>query len=377
MTQKIKFQDLSRLHGTIRAELTAAFDQALSSSAFIQGAPVQKFEKEFATYTGSLHCLGVANGTDALELALEALEIRSGDGVIVPSMTFAATAEAVVRQGGNPIFAEIDESTGCVSAATLRAAYELSPHSIKAVILVHLYGRACEMGPILDFCREKNLRIIEDCAQAHGARYQGRHVGTLGDIGTFSFYPGKNLGALGDAGAATTQSDALHQKLKLLRDHGRTDKYSHQVVGRNSRLDALQAAFLSVKLKHLPDWTERRKNLARLYSESLAGISSVQTLPLPKDQDSHVYHLYVIRVTADRHNRDDLSRFLASEGIEALVHYPIPLHQQGAFSSYTSSSSPLSKTEKFSKEILSLPLDPLMTPEEVTRVSQAIQRFFQ
>jgi dTDP-4-amino-4,6-dideoxygalactose transaminase len=375
MNQKIKFQDLGRLHGTIRAELNEAFDQVLTHSSFIQGAPVQKFEKDFSEFTQSKHCLGVANGTDALELALEALGIQSGDSVIVPSMTFAATAEAVVRQKGQPVFAEIDASTACVTAKTLREAYEQAKCSVKAVILVHLYGRACEMGSILEFCREKNLRVIEDCAQAHGASFQGRHVGTWGDIGTFSFYPGKNLGALGDAGALVTQSDEYFQKLKLLRDHGRTDKYSHSIAGRNSRLDALQAAFLSIKLRHLPDWTARRQDLARLYSESLSGISGVQTLALPHDRSGHVYHLYVIRVTSSQHNRDDLARHLASEGIEALIHYPIPLHQQAAFSAFTSKQS-LAFTEKFSKEILSLPMDPLMTPEEVVRVSQTVRRFF-
>jgi dTDP-4-amino-4,6-dideoxygalactose transaminase len=371
MTAKIKFQDLTRLHESIHSELTEVFQETLRTSAFIQGPAVKNFEAEFAQYTGSKHCIGVANGTDALEIALEAFELPPESGIVLPSMTFAATAEAVVRQGLKPVFAEIDENTGCVTLETLEEAIRQSPIPVRGMIVVHLYGRACDMPAISAYCARTGIKLLEDCAQSHGAVIGGKQVGTWGDAATFSFYPGKNLGALGDAGAITTQSDELAARLKMLRDHGRSGKYVHDRVGRNSRLDGLQAAFLSVKLRHLPTWTKQRQSLAQTYRKAFEKISGFSLLSTPNPLESHVYHLMVGKLP----HREELIRSLSEKGIEALIHYPIPLHQQKAFSMYATRALP--KTETFAASIVSLPFDPLMSEEEIQIVADSVRGFLQ
>lgn len=372
----ITFQNLSRLHESIASELREAFEKVLKTSAFIQGPFVTQFEKEFAAYTGAPFCLGVANGTDAIEIVLEASGIKAGDLVAVPSMTFAATAEAVVRCGATPLFVDVDHETLCMSDATLETALKNSKQPIKAVMPVHLYGRACDMQSLSKAAARYGAFIIEDCAQAQGARLDGKHVGTFGAAGTFSFYPGKNLGALGDAGAIVTISPELYERMKMLRDHGRTQKYLHESIGRNSRLDGLQAAFLSVKLKHLENWTAKRRALAQTYHAGLRGIDGVMPITSAASDSEHVYHLFVVRVTKPGRTRDELAVWLKEKGIETGVHYPLGVHMQPAFKAYAGAAS-FPVTEQAVKEILSLPMDPLMQPTEVERVCAEIRHFYE
>jgi dTDP-4-amino-4,6-dideoxygalactose transaminase len=369
----IKLQDLSRLHATIGPELQAAFDQSLARSDFIQGEAVASFEREFASFTGVQHCIGVANGTDALELALEALALAPGDVVIVPAMTFAATAEAVVRQGLHPHFADADPDTLCVGPDQLLEAIATAPRPPRACIAVHLYGRACVEEAFRRVLAQRGIALIEDCAQAHGARIGGRHVGNAGRIGCFSFYPGKNLGALGDAGALVTSDAELAQRVRSLRDHGRTSKYTHGEVGRNSRLDGLQARFLSVKLRHLEAWTAARRDIAALYEERLDRAAGIAPLARPDDLGRHVYHLYVVRVAGADGRRDALIRHLEASAISSGIHYPVPLHQQPAFARYAAGSLP--EAARAAREVLSLPMDPLMTEKDVDEVCAALRGF--
>lgn len=364
---RIRFQDLSRLHLSIRAELEGAFSQILETSAFIQGVHVEAFEKNFAAFTGSKHCLGVSNGTDALEIALEVLGIGKGDHVAVPSMTFVATAEAVVRQGAIPVLLDCNPHTLCVSAEILHKA--LRQYKLKAFIAVHLYGRISEMEEIREIANAHGVLLIEDCAQAHGAR----GAASYGTAGTFSFYPGKNLGGFGDAGAIATNDEVFFKKAKLLRDHGRTQKYVHERIGRNARLDGLQAALLNVKLKYLPGWVRQRQELANAYYDGLKDISQVELLQRPDNEELHAYHLFVIRV---RNFRDQLMHYLNEQGIETGIHYPLGVHMQPAFAEYKP-NVPLPHTEQATQEVLSLPLDPLMTRNEVIQVCSAVRSFFE
>jgi len=375
---KIKIQDLSRLHSSIADELRSTFDRHLSESAFIMGKPVAQFEEDLARFTESTHAVGVANGTDALELALEALKIGAGDAVIVPSMTFTATAEAVARMGATPVFADIDLKTYALSVETIQAAITKSSKPVKAVILVHLYGyMAPQTLEIAEFCRKNGYKLIEDCAQSQGAFLEvggvQKHCGTIGDAGTFSFYPGKNLGALGDAGAVITQNEVIAKEIKLLRDHGRTDKYSHVRIGRNSRLDALQAGFLSVKLAHLSKWNESRRKLAAKYYQELEGCAVAVPILKPTAFLNHVFHQFVVLISENsKYSRSDIMKNLLENGVETGVHYPIPLHQQKAFENYTNRVS-LAVTEKIAPRILSLPMDPLMSEKEVQFVCHQLK----
>jgi dTDP-4-amino-4,6-dideoxygalactose transaminase len=366
----IKFQDLSRLHATIAADLRTAFERTLANSEFVQGEAVATFERDFGAFTGASHCIGVGNGTDALELALEALDLPAGGVVIVPSMTFAATAEAVVRQGLRPHFADVDPGTLCVGARQMREAIATAPAPPAACIIVHLYGRGALPPDLLAVLNEARIPIIEDCAQAHGARSAGRHVGLTGVMGCFSFYPGKNLGALGDAGALVTGRADLAERVLSLRDHGRQSKYLHAEVGRNSRLDGLQAAFLSVKLRHLEAWTASRRAVARVYDEGLRGCAALLPLLAPADVAEHVYHLYVVRVQR-RGGRDETLRQLQSAGIGCGVHYPVPLHRQPAFERF--SDRDLAHATQAAAEVLSLPMDPLMREDEAERVCDVLR----
>ena len=371
----IKFQDLTRLHETIASELNHAFQETLSKSDFIGGASVQSFEKDFGLFTESKHAIAVANGTDALEIVLEALALKPQSKVFVPSMTFAATAECIVRNGLIPVFCETDTNTGGIDTKDLETKIQKNKTDAAAIIAVHLYGRPCNILEISKISKENNLFLIEDCAQAHGAKVSEngieKHVGSWGIASTYSFYPGKNLGALGDGGMICSNSDSLAKQCKMIRDHGRTDKYAHSEIGRNSRLDALQARFLSIKLRYLTKWNENRIKLANLYDKLLENSSVVTPLKSPSSGEKHVYHLYVVRVKNNK--RDQLKNFLKENGVESLIHYPIPLHQQKAFSKY--SSEELKKSEQFALEILSLPMDPLMTEEEVRKTVSALESF--
>jgi len=375
MDSRIKFQDLKRLHESVRTELTSAFSTVLDESAFIQGPFVKKFEEEFSSFTGIEHCSGVGNGTDALEIALQALDIGQGDLVLVPSMTFAATAEAVVSRGAIPVFVDLDPSTLCSSLSDFQAALSVTPRKPKALIMVHLHGRAYEVEAVASFAKAAGIVVLEDCAQSHGAKVNGKHVGGFGAAGTFSFYPGKNLGALGDAGAVVTTSVAVKQKVNMLRDHGRTQKYYHDEVGRNSRLDGLQAAFLSVKLKHLREWTNKRQKVADAYFENLSDYSELVLPAKPAHRDEHVFHNFVVRVVAGKQSRDVIASKLKELGVETGVHYPLGLHMQPAFKQFSLGNS-LKKTEQVCSEILSLPIDPLMSTSEIDEVCARVQKVF-
>ncbi len=347
-------------------EIDEAIRQTLDSGWYILGKQVAAFEQEFAAYIGVGHCVGVANGTDAIVLALRACGVGAGDAVITVSHTAVATVAAIELAGAEPLLADIDPATFTISAQAVEDAMTTYRGSakIKAIIAVHLYGHPAEMTAIMELARRYDLRVIEDCAQAHGAKIGEQRVGSIGDIAAFSFYPTKNLGALGDGGAVLTNDDALAERLRLLREYGWRERYVSEIAGMNSRLDELQAALLRVKLKSLDEENARRQQIARAYDESLAAIS----LQLPKvcGNVSHVYHQYVVR----SEDRDGLKERLRAKGIGALIHYPVPVHQQPAYRTRTNVTLP--ETELAAQEVLSLPMFPQLTGEQVELVCQAI-----
>jgi dTDP-4-amino-4,6-dideoxygalactose transaminase len=331
----------------------------IDSAQFIGGHEVSSFSKNFADFHGEGHVICVANGTDALEIAIEALQLPQNSEIIVPANSFIATAEAVTRNGFKVVFCDVDENT-----------YTMSPNSLKnkisnktsAIIPVHLYGHPCDMDEILKIASDNNLQVIEDCAQAHGALYKGRKVGTFGDLSCFSFYPGKNLGAFGDAGAIFTNQSDLAEKCRLISNHGRIEKYNHKIRGRNSRMDALQAAVLNVKLKYLEDWNSKRIKLAARYVEGLKHNNAI-VLPDTKPWAKHIFHLFVIRVQG----RDKLQKELGSRGIQTGVHYPIALPKLEAFEDFGQSSSTNFSTQT-DNYLISLPMGPHLSSTDVDTV---------
>ena len=340
------------------------FREALVGSEFVGGRRVEAFERAFADACDARGCVGVANGTDALTLALQALDVGPGDVVLVPAFSFFATAEAVSAVGAIPRFVDIEASTYTLDPEAL-ARSDLS--GVKAIIAVHLYGQPADMDPILAFARERGLKVVEDCAQAHIARYRGKAVGGLGDLGAFSFYPSKNLGALGDGGAVVGTKTPLLQRVRRLGDHGRLGHAEHVEVGRNSRLDAIQAGVLHVKLQHLHPWTKRRQQLAQCYQQHLGDVAAI-ALPLVVEHREHVYHAYTIR--CDR--RDELARALAAEGIGAAVYYPRPLHLQPAYAHLGHKPGDFPVAEGLSRSCLSLPIYPALADQNVARVCKVI-----
>lgn len=362
--------DLLGEYQSIRGEIDAAVERVLSSGWYILGREVAGFEEEFAAYLSArggdpVACVGVASGTDALQLALMACEIGPGDEVITVSHTAVATATAITLAGGVPVFVDIDPTTYTMDPAALEAA--ITPRT-KAVIPVHLYGQPAAMDAILDVARRHGLRVIEDCAQAHGARFGGRAVGTLGDLGCFSFYPTKNLGAMGDGGAVVSRNPALAEKVRLLREYGWTPaaRYVSQAPGMNSRLDELQAAILRAKLRHLDAWTERRQQVASWYAETLP---AEVVRPDAAPQREHVYHLYVVRVP----ERDTVRQRLSEAGIGSGIHYSVPIHMQPAYRAPEDAPIRLPHTEAAAREILSLPMYPLLAREQVEKVAASLQ----
>ncbi|MCX8072104.1 MAG: DegT/DnrJ/EryC1/StrS family aminotransferase [Candidatus Binatia bacterium] len=352
-------------HERLRAELVAAFARVLDSSQFVLGPEVEAFEREFAAWCGVRYAVGVANGTDALVLGLRALGVRPGDAVAVPAITFAATAEAVRLLGARPVFVDVEPAGLTLDAASLRAAAERVP--LKAVIAVHLYGQPARMEEILAVATDFGLRVLEDAAQAHGAALRARPVGTWGQAAAFSFYPTKNLGALGDAGAVVTNDPDIAERVRLWRDHGQVGKYEHVDVGCNSRLDALQAAWLRVKLPHLATWNTQRRALAKRYRKLLAAVPGVQ--PLAEFADSvHVYHQFVVRCR----DRARLAHHLQEAGIGTAIHYPTPLHLLPAFAAWSEGPGSLPVSEQACEEVLALPLYPEMTEDEVDQVCRTI-----
>jgi len=365
----VPFIDLKREHDTLRADLQKAWSEALDSSAFIGGAAVEKFETAFAEFCQTAHAIGVGTGTDALVLALRALGVGPGDEVITASNSFVATAEAIVHAGATPVFVDIDPETYTIDVERIE---DRITARTKAIIPVHLYGQPADMHKVLEIARRYELRVIEDAAQAHGARYHGRRVGSIGDAACFSFYPAKNLGACGDAGAVVTSDPGTAEAVRKLRDHGGLRKYEHDVVGYNSRLDALQAAVLQLKLKHLEERNERRRRHAQTYAELLSGIPGIVT-PFEPDGISSVYHLYVVRI--EKGNRDDLQRHLRECGVQTGIHYPTPIHCTRAFAGFRSGSCPVA--ERYAERILSLPMYPEIETHQLQYVAESISEYMQ
>lgn len=360
-SQMIPFNQLKPLHDLLADEINAALQRVADSGWYILGPEVEAFEAEFAAYHGTAHAIGVASGTDALELALRAGGIGPGDEVITVAHTAMASVTAIESAGAIPVLADISGRSFTLDPERVHAA--ISERS-RAILVVHLYGCPADMDALKTLADEHELLLIEDCAQAHGAEYRGRKVGTIGDLGAFSFYPTKNMGAYGDGGAVITDDDALAEKLRKLRNYGQTTRYTHQSRGRNSRLDELQAAILRVKLKHLDAHNQRRREIATLYDEQLRGV----VIPGVTDGANHVYHLYVIR---DR-RRDQLMAELKARDIGTLIHYPIPVHLQESHRDLGLGMGSLPQTEKAAREILSLPMYIGLSDADVMRVCAAI-----
>ncbi|OGB20894.1 MAG: erythromycin biosynthesis sensory transduction protein eryC1 [Burkholderiales bacterium RIFCSPLOWO2_02_FULL_57_36] len=363
----IKFLDLAAQYQSIKAEIDSAIANVIKESAFIGGTYVKDFETQFGAYVTAKYCIGMANGTDALEIAIEAANLPQGSEIIVPGNSFIASSEAVTRGGYKVVFADVDHGSYTLTAETIRA--KLTDRT-KAIIAVHLYGHPCDMDALLDICTEHGLVLIEDCAQAHGAEYKGRRIGSIGHMAAFSFYPGKNLGAYGDAGAITTQDEAFATRARMIANHGRIAKYDHEFEGRNSRLDGLQAAILSAKLPHLESWTMRRIEIADFYLQNLAGIDDL-ILPERKQWARQVYHLFVVRTT----RRDGLKGYLAEKGIESGIHYPIALPKLAAYS-YCGLANEDTFYNKTDSTLLSLPIGEHLTLEDAKRVTGAVHDFF-
>jgi dTDP-4-amino-4,6-dideoxygalactose transaminase len=361
---RVPFLDLNAHHAAFVNEFTGAIREVVESSAFAGGPFVERFEQEFAAYCGSKYAIGVGNGTDALWLALLALGIGEGDEVVTVPNTFIATAEAIIRCNARPVFVDVDEITFTLDPAELE---ECLTGKTKAIIPVHLFGQPADMDPILQFARANDLFVIEDAAQAHGALYKDRNVGTTGDAGCFSFYPGKNLGAFGEAGAVVTNDAGLAEKIRVLRDHGQSRKYHHALMGWNCRMDGIQAAVLSVKLRHLEQANLRRRQRASLYNEAFASFDDVAT-PVEADYARHVYHIYAVRVQ----KRDELRRFLEAKGIGCGVHYPIPIHLQEACRNFGYSEGAFPIAENLAKEFLSLPMFPELAEEQIKYVVRSV-----
>ncbi len=370
MPTPIPLVDLAAQYATIQDEVESAIRRVLETTRFIMGPEVQAFEEAFAAFCGAQHCVGVSSGTSALELTLRALGVGPGDQVITVAHTFIATAEAISATGATPVFVDIQPDSYNMDPA--QVAQAVTPRT-RAVIPVHIYGQPADIPAIRAAVQAKAqgraIPIIEDAAQAHGAAWQGRRAGALGDAACFSFYPGKNLGAYGDAGAVTTNDPRLAEEIRLLRNHGRRSKYLHEVKGFGQRLDALQAAILGAKLPHLSAWTEARRRLAARYSQLLQG--SELTLPAVAPAADPAWHLYVVRTPA----RDELLAHLRAQGIGAGIHYPIPLHLQPAYQDLGYQPGDLPVSEAVAESCLSLPLYPEMTQEQQDRVVAAIHDF--
>ena len=347
----------------IKSEVDPAIASVINSCQFVGGTEVLSFEQEFADYCEVGWCVGVGNGTDAVYLALRALGIGSGDEVITVSHTFIATAEGITQAGAKPVFIDIKEDTMLMDPALIEGA--ITPNT-KAIIPVHLYGQTCEMDAILEIAQRHELKVIEDAAQAHGARWKGKRAGSMGDVASFSFYPGKNLGAYGDAGCIVSNDRELVERVKLIANHGSATKYTHEMEGVNSRLDALQAAILRIKLRHLDSWNTKRRSHAAFYMDAFRG-SHVIPVKVHEDAEA-VWHLFVIR-TADR---DTLQEKLRDAGIATGIHYPLPLHQQPAYQYLQIPFGSLPITEKIAREIVSLPMYPELTVANLQSVAQAV-----
>ncbi len=366
----IPLVDLVAQYQSIKPEIDAAISGILGHGHFIGGEPLSEFATAFATYTEVPYCVPCANGTDAIEIALRVLGIGPGDEVIIPSFTFVATLEAVCNVGATPVLCDIDPQRYTIDPFK---AISLVTAATKAFIPVHLFGQMADMDPLVAFAADHHLFIIEDAAQAHGALYKGRKAGSIGDVNTFSFYPGKNLGAYGDAGAITTRSEWLYNNVFKVVNHGRVSKYDHEIVGRNSRMDTLQAAVLSVKLRHLEAWTAQRQQIAARYRSLLSKLSSIQMSGEYADSPG-VYHLFVVRV--EKGIRDDFRAYLKAKGIETGIHYPISLSKLKVTTDQLKINVQCPEAEKASEEVVSLPIYPELTNQLQDYICEHIKTYF-
>jgi dTDP-4-amino-4,6-dideoxygalactose transaminase len=360
----IPFLDLTREVNALREEIDAAIRRVVDSAWFILGEETRAFEMEFANACGTGHAVGVASGTDAIELALRALEIGPGDEVITQANTCVPTVAAICRAGATPVLCDVELEAAVMDVESL--AQVLSPRT-RAIVPVHLYGQCADLDAISALARECDAAVVEDCAQAHGALFRGRHAGTVGVMGCFSFYPTKNLGALGDAGAVITEDNHLAERLRKLRTYGQTDVYRHEEQGVNSRLDELQAAILRAKLPHLDAWNARRAQIADVYSNAFQE-TDAEPLAVLADR-RHVFHLFVVRVR----NRGEFRSEMEHRGVKTLIHYPQPIHRQGPYAELGRGGVALSRSEELAEHIVSLPLSPQLTENEVTTVAEAAQ----
>jgi dTDP-4-amino-4,6-dideoxygalactose transaminase len=360
----VPFLDLHAQHKPLRSQILAAIEEVMEANAYAGGPFVAWFEEDFAAFCGTSRAIGLGSGTEALWLALLALGVRPGDEVITVPATFMATAEAISYCGAKPVFVDIDESTYTMDPTQLEAA--ITPRT-KAIVPVHLYGQMADMDPIMEIARRHNLVVVEDACQAHGAEYKGRKAGSIGHAGCFSFYPGKNLGALGEAGAVVTNDAALADEIAMLREHGQRTRYHHARVGWNARMDGIQAAILRLKLKTLAKGNAARRAHAELYRELLSGCSDV-ILPTVDENGVPVFHLHVVRVKA----RDQTLREMSRRGIACGIHYPKPVHLQVAYEFLGLGPGSFPVAERWAEEVLSLPMFPELTPEQITSVANEL-----
>jgi len=365
---KVPFQDLNRQHNSVGAELDEAFGRVRRREWYILGPEVEAFEEEFARYIGVKYAVGVANGTEAIQIALLALGIESGKEVITTGNTAVPTATAIRSAGFAPVFSEIGEKDWNLDPAQMESA--MTSRTV-AIIPVHLYGNPARIDAIIEYARSKKLFVVEDCAQSHGAEFGGKKAGSLGDIAAFSFYPSKNLGALGDGGMITTDDRDLYERCKLLRNYGQSERNRHTTWGINSRLDDIQAAFLRVKLKRLDEWNEMRRKAAGLYAKLLAGTP----VNIQQSNGKNVFHLMVIRLPEDV-KRESFIGFLMENGISAAIHYPMPIYHQESYKD-SAPRSPLPLTERHCRSVVSLPIFPFITEEEIEYTCIIIKKFFE
>lgn len=366
----IPFVDLRAQYQTIKLEIDRVVDKVFSSGQFIGGVEVDEFEKKFARFVERDYCVSLGSGTDALILGIRGLDLSIGSEVLIAANSYYASALCIVENGLKPVFVDAEEKDFGINLADLKR--KITSRTA-AIILVHLYGQSDKIGEIIEIIKKtgRKIYLIEDAAHAHGALYNGQPVGSFGVFAAFSFYPGKNLGAYGDGGAIVTSSRRLNKKYRQLRDYGQIKKYYHQILGRNSRLDSLQAAILSVKLSHLKKWTQKRQQIAQSYDKLLAKIPEIKTPPTFKNRPS-VYHLYIIRSI----KRAKLQKYLAERGISTIIHYPLPLHRQKAYRYLGYRRGQLPVAEKIASEILSLPIYPEMTKRQIKYICAAVANFY-
>ncbi len=367
MTQRVPYIDLRAQVRQLRAELEAAARRVFDNCTFCLGPEVAEFEREFAAFLGAAHCVGVNSGTSALHIAMRLLDIGPGDEVITTPYTFVATSWAISYVGARPVYVDIQDRTFNLDPALVEKA--VTPRT-KAVLAVHLYGQPCDLDRLAEICRKHKLALVEDAAQAHGAKFRGKNVGTFGELGCFSFYPTKNLGACGEGGALVTNDAALAARARALRDHGSTRRYYHDELGYNYRMEGLQAAMLRVKLNYLPKWNAARRRIAQLYTEQLS--DTPLKLPIEPAGTQSAWHLYVVR----HPSRDELRQYLEAHGVGCAVHYPVPLHLQKAYAQLGYKLGDFPVAEKAARECLCLPIYPELADEQVNFVVQTIKAFF-